>query len=257
MSEMQVQEAVAATPPPPVETAIADPAPAETPVEQKPADAQPEKPSPSRFERRISKLYRKLGEADARAAALQKEVETLRTPKVPDGAPRMEQFDDIEKYATAKANFEKENALKAMQAQQRSQQQQESQRRLVSAWEEKTTAAEAKYDDFDEVVGEIKPTHPLTVAIMREDNGADVAYYLGKNPKEAMRIAGLDPVSQMLAVGRLAQKLESEPMVKTPSKAPAPIVPVSAKAAVASEEISPEDDMRTFIKKRNRQLGRK
>ena len=270
MSEA-VQEAVVSTPLPhaiPAEVVqtdqIAGEAPAtETPpaeVKAEPPDAQPEKHGQSRFERRISKLYRKLGEADARAAALQKELETFKTPttKAPDGAPRLEEYDDIEKYADAKAEWAKSQALKDHEAKQRTAAQSAQQQKLTASWEERATAAQEKYDDFDEIVGELTPTSPLSVALMREENGADVAYHLGKNPKEAMRIVQLEPIDQILAIGRLAAKLSSEPPVaKQPSKAPPPITPVSGKTAAVSDEISPDDDMRTFIRKREKQLGRR
>ena len=272
MSELAVTAAQPSTPaalppPPPAEVAPSGQNPAEqapatdvAPEKAEVTDEQPEKRSQSRFERRLSKAYRKYGEEKARADFLEKQLNELKTPKTPvsEGSPRLEQFDDIEKYAEAKAEWAKSNALKDFEAKQRTTAQQAQQQRLVTAWEEKATAAEAKYDDFEEVVGEIKPTHPLTVAIMREENGADIAYHLGKNPKDAMRIAALEPMDQILAIGRLGAKLSSEPPVaKQPSKAPPPITPVSGKAAAPTEEISPDDDMKTFIRKRERQLGRR
>ena len=264
MSEA-VQVAVATPPPPAVPAEVvadgqpAEQAPAPAEVKAETPDAQPEKHGQSRFERRISKLYRKLGEADARAAALQKELETVKAPKAPiEGAPSLDQFDDIEKYADAKAEWAKTQALKDYEAKQRTTTQQEQQKRLVATWEEKATAAESKYDDFEETVGELHPNNPLAVAIMREENGADVAYHLGKNPKDASRILGLDPIDQILAIGRLAAKLASEPPVaKQPSKAPAPIAPVSGKAAAPTDVLTGDEDMKTFIKIRERQLGRK
>ena len=263
----QTQAPIAPPPAPPAEVASSGQNPAEqapatdaTPEKAEVTDEQPEKRSQSRFERRLSKAYRKYGEEKARADFLEKQLNEFKAPKAhpQEGTPRLEQFDDIEKYADAKAEWAKSNAVRDFEAKQRTTAQQAQQQRLVTQWEEKATAAEVKYDDFDEVVGEIKPTHPLTVAIMREENGADVAYHLGKNPKEAMRIAALDPMDQILAIGRLAAKLSSEPPVaKQPSKAPPPIAPVSGTAAAPIEEISPDDDMKTFIRKRERQLGRR
>ena len=272
MSEALAEQAAVTPPPPPAalpaEVATTDQNAGEAPATETPPaevkaetqDAQPEKHGQSRFERRISKLYRKLGEADAKAAALQKELEVFKAPKAPsaEGAPRLEQFDDIEKYADAKAEWVKSQAIKDYETKQRTEAQTAQQRQMTSAWEERVTSAQEKYDDFDEIVGELAPTSPFSVAIMREENGADVAYHLGKNPKEAMRIVKLDPVDQILAIGRLAAKLSSEPpVVKQPSKAPPPITPVSGKSAVQSDVLTGDEDMRTFIKIRERQLGRR
>lgn len=261
-----VQQQPVATPPPvaPAEGVqpaqnVAEQAPAaETPKEG--TDEQPEKRSQSRFERRLNKVYRKFGEEKARADFLEKQLAELKAPKAPpqEGAPRLEQFDDIEKYAEAKAEWAKAQALKDYEAKQKTASQQEQHKKILTAWEEKAEAAGAKYDDFDEIVGELQPNNPLVMAIMREENGADVAYFLGKNPKEASKLMGLDPIDQILSVGRLAAKIASEPPVaKQPSKAPPPIEPVSAKAAAPTDEISDDDDMRTFIRKREKQLGRR
>lgn len=269
MSEQAVAAVTQTTAPPPVESAevapsgqnVAEQAPAvETPAEKADAtDEQPEKRSQSRFERRLNKVYRRYGEEKARADFLEKQLTELRAPKAAqEGEPRLEQFDDIEQYAEAKAEWRKGQALKEYEAKQKTTAQQEQQKKLLTAWEERVEAAGTKYDDFDEVVGEIQPNNPLAVAIMREENGADIAYHLGKNPKEASRIMGLEPIDQVLAIGRLAAKLASEPTAaKQPSKAPPPIAPVSGKAAAPTDEIAPDDDMKTFIRKREKQLGRR
>lgn len=272
MSELAVTATQPATPaapppPPPAEAVPSGQNPAEqapatdaTPEKAEATDEQPEKRSQSRFERRLSKVYRKYGEEKARADFLEKQLTELKTPKtpIPEGAPRLEQFDDIEKYADAKAEWAKAQALKDHEAKQRTTAQQEQHKKLLAAWEEKVEAAGSKYDDFDEVVGELQPNNPLIIAMMREENGADVAHFLAKNHKEASKLIGLDPIDQVLAIGRLAAKLSSEPpAAKQPSKAPPPIAPVSGKAAAPTEEISPDDDMKTFIRKRERQLGRR
>ena len=266
MSEV-AQEAVVSTPPPVVPAEVepndqtAGQAPAtETPPAEKAEtpDAQPEKQGQSRFERRISKLYRKLGEADARAAALQKELETLKTPKAPEGAPKLEQFDDVEKYAEAREKWAKEQAIKEIEEKERVRARQTEDKTIVESWETQVEAALEKYDDFSDTLSSMQPNTPLTRAIMSAENGAEVAYHLDKNPKALKRILELPPFAQVLAIGKLSAKLESEPTVaKQPSKAPPPIAPVSAKTGAVSDEISPDDDMRTFIRKREKQLGRR
>jgi hypothetical protein len=229
---------------------------------QKPTDEHPEKQGKNRFERRLDRAYRREAEAKAKADLLEKrlaEIEAKVAPKeqVLEGEPRIEQFDDIEKYAQAKAEFRSKKALEAHEAKQVQERQKQSQTQISQQWEERVEAASSKYDDWEDVVGEMKPTNHLTVAIMSSDNGDDVAYHLGKNLKEAQRIAGLDPLRQVLAIGALSAKLQLDPpKPKQPSKAPAPITPISGKES-ASEEISDKDDMKDFIRKREKQLGRR
>ncbi len=124
------------------------------------------------------------------------------------------------------------------------------------AHQKREELARDKYEDFDTVVGKLEPTSPLTVAIMQAENGQDIAYHLGKNLKDAERIARLPPVQQIFELGRLAAKLSAEPeKPKTPSKAPAPINPLTGATPTASTGLPSEnDDTAAWIKKRQKQV---
>ena len=244
---------------------IAEQAPAAPEGEDKdkpkapPTGQDPEKQSSRRFERRLDKAYRRAAEAQARADLLEKQIAELK-PKEPadQGAPRLEDFKDIEEYAAAREKHAADKALKDDQTKRQTEAQKQAQARLVETWEEKAERAEEKYEDWASVVGRLQPTTPWAMALMHAENGEDVAYHLGKNLKEAARIQELQPIQQILEVGRLAAKLAAEPpKPKTPSKAPAPITPLSGAASAATDAPSEQDDMRTWIRKRNKQLGRK
>ncbi len=250
----------------------APPAPAQNNEEQAPSaksegEAPKEEETPEqaakrqgrRFERRLDKAYRREAEARARAELLEKQLAETRAAQSPakaEGAPTLAQFDyDPEKYAEAKADFAKKQTEREIGEKQRTQAQQAEHQRLVSGWESQVDKAEDKYDDFREVVGELTPDSAFVAAIMEADNGADIAYHLGKNPKEAARIAGLPPRSQIREIGKLEAKLASTPeKPKTPSKAPAPITPLTGASPVASTEPSEQDDYKTWLKKRNKQV---
>lgn len=239
----------------------AEQAPAAEPEGDKPEEAEtPEqaaKRQGRRFERRLDKAYRQRAEAEARAALLEKRIADLEKPKTPadDAAPRLDQFDyDPEKYATAKAEYEKNKALKAKEAEQRTEAAKARQDKLVASWEEKVEKAADKYDDFHTVVGELQPTNPLVAAIMAAD--PDVAYHLGKHSKEAERISSLDPIEQILEIGRLEGRLKAEAeKPKAPSKAPAPIKPLSGAGSTANDVPSETDDMGAWMKKREKQIA--
>lgn len=236
----------------------------EQPTETKPpTDEQPEKPGKNRFERRLDRAYRREAEAKARADLLEKRLAELESKNAPpqqlgEGEPRLEQFDDIEKYAVAKAEYKSKKAIEAYEASQRQTQAKAAQTNLARTWEEKAARGDSKYDDFEEVVGEITPTLPWSTAIIRAQNGEDVAYHLGKNLKEASRIAALEPIDQILAIGELSAKLRATPpTARVPSKAPPPIEPVTGKSSTASESPSEEDSMRDWIKKRQKQVHKR
>jgi len=207
-----------------------------------------------RFERKLDKAYRERAEARARAEFLEKQLADLNKPKeqTSQGAPRLEDFTDVQEYAKAYAKYESGNAVNQYKTEQQQQAFKQAGERLAHDWEAKASKGEKKYDDFDDVVGEISPTNPIAVAIMQAENGEDIAYYLGTHRQEAMRIAELDPLSQARAIGRIEAKLLAEPpKAKTPSQAPAPITPVTGKSAGASDEPLDTDDINTWMKKAN------
>jgi len=250
----------------PAESAIAQNETAQAPVEaEKPPEEVKEETTPEAkpvnrkveiSARKVDRLYRKVAEEKARADFLEKQIAELKPQQRPSGAPKLEEFSDIETYAKAFAEYEKTNAIKEYEQKQQTQAQQAAQQRLLEGWESRVKKAEESYEDFDEAVGDLKPTTPWAMAIMQAENGPDVAYHLGKNIKEARRIAALDPVSQIFEVGFLAATLASKPKEpKTASKAPAPITPVAGTAAPESGIVDGMD-MKSFIRVRNKQLGR-
>ena len=151
-----------------------------------------------------------------------KETQILQA--TPQGALSRDQYDSDEAYADALATVKAEQLLK-----QRKQQEEFS--KTIAAYEESEEKARDKYDDFDQVTR--NPNLPITnvmlEAIQSSDIGPDVAYYLGTNPKEAERIAGLSPYLQAKEIGKIEVKIASNPPVKKTSSAPAPINPVTAR----------------------------
>lgn len=274
MPEVAPQPAAPSAPPPaapapaapvdkaeavPGQPAPADSAPATAPDGQTPETPdQAEKRGTRRFDRKIDRLHRRAAEAEARAALFEKQLTEVRqqqAPPVDPAAPRLDQFDDVEKYAASKAKYESEKTLREHTTKQQSNAQKQQQALLVEDWEAKAERAAGKYDDFDEIVGELKPVNALTMAIMEAENAEDVAYYLGKNLKEAQRIAALPPVSQIREIGKIEAKLlAAPPKPKSPSKAPAPITPLTGATPVASDVPSETDDYPTWFKKRQKQV---
>lgn len=227
-----------------------------------PASETPAKPEDvyaeerKRHRRQLNTAYRKEAEVRARLELLQRENEELKKPKVPEGAPKLEQFDfDPEKYAAAREKYAEERALKQLQDKQRGESQRAYQERISSEWSEKV--ASTKHDDFHEVVGQFSPTTPLLMAVM--EAGPEVAYYLVKNQAESKRIDSLPLLAQIREIGKLEVKLAAEtPTPKTPSRAPAPITPVTGSTAPAPKTIyDPELPYDEFVRLRNKQLGRK
>ncbi len=244
-------------------SAPAGDAPAPKPDEVKPATEDTPDKGQRRLERRIDKATRLAAEQKARADYLDERLKELDQgrPKAetPPGEPRMEDFTDIKEYAKAYAKFESENAIKAHEAKRTEQFNKAAQEKIVSDWEKSTAKAEKKYEDFDEVVGDLKPTSPWALAIMESDNGADVAYYLGTHMKEAQRITSLSPIAQIREIGKLEAKLALEPPKPKVSEAPAPIKPVGGSAGASTDQLTTEDEKNPgeWIRKRSKQVHRR
>jgi hypothetical protein len=210
-----------------------------------------------RFERRLDKAYRKAAEAQARSELLEKQLSELRQPKAPEGAPKLEDFDyDPEKYATAKAEFAKKQAVTENEEKQRTERTKLYRDKILSDWEEKVDKASDKIENFDaNFAMKLKPETPFFEAMMEAENGAEILHYLGSHPKEAQRISALQPVSQVREIGKLEAKLAAKPAEpKTPSKAPAPIAPLSGAAQVTTDVPSDDDDTADWIRKRQKQV---
>ena len=260
-----------AAPAAPAEVAPAAPAPATPPdeialqpdpVEPEKVttgkDPEPRKPSRS-YERRIDKIVRSRAEAQARAEKAELELQNLRssqTPRVDEGAPRMEDFTDVKEYEKSVRAHERKIALEEHDKKQKDTQQQQVLSRLSSEWEDRLAKAYDKYDDFDEVVGEIKPVNPLSIAIMEEENGPDIAHYLGKNPKEIRRILDLSVNAQVREIGKLSIKLSQTSEPKKPSKAPPPITPVTGSGSATDTEYKPGMSPEAYAKWRAKNLPR-
>ena len=145
-------------------------------------------------------------------------------PVVPQAPVTPEQFASNEDYVEALADQRAEQ--KIAEREQRKQQAE-----LLETYHDKEEEVRAKYDDFEQVA--YNPNLTLTTvmaqSIQASDNGPEVAYHLGANPKEAERISRLSPILQAKEIGRIEAQLAANPPVKKTSNAPAPISPVSAR----------------------------
>ena len=236
---------------------IGDQATPPAPEEKPETPEQAAKREGRRFGRKLDKAYKERAEAQAERDFLKAQIAELQKPQAPVGEPRLEQFDyDPEKYAKAKADYAKSQVEKELYARQSQESAKQFQARLQTGWEDKVDKAQGKYDDFQEVVGELEPNSPFVIALMEADNGEDIAYHLGKNPKEAERIASLHPTAQIREIGKLEAKLMLEPKKPIqPSKAPAPITPVTGAAPATTTGPSENDSTAEWIRKRNKQVA--
>ena len=187
-----------------------------------PVEAQPESPKSFSQEELDAAIGKRLAREQRK---WEREARQAEAPKpVPVEHVTPEQYTTTEEYVEALTTSK---AQQIVQQQQYAKQQQE----LLGSYHEKEEDARGRYEDFEQVA--YNPKLPITdvmaQTIQAADNGPDIAYYLGTNPKEADRIARLTPILQAKEIGRLEAKVASEPATKRTSSAPAPISPVTAR----------------------------
>jgi len=203
--------------PVPEQVVTATPDPVPTP-EEKPAEPPAKTFTQEELDAAISKRLAR------EQRKWERERERQAQPPAPVNVPAPDQFGSIEAYAEARAT-----ALMEQREQQRQQTE------VLEKYHEREEEARGKYDDFEQVA--YNPALPITTVmaatIQKSDVGPDVAYFLGANPKEAARIAKLDPFLQAKELGRIEAKLADAPPVKKTSSAPEPFVPVTARSSSA------------------------
>lgn len=178
------------------------------------------------------------------AAARQHVAPVVEQPSNP-AAPKREAYEDYEGYIEAKAAYVASETVKADREAQdkatRQAKEQEDRSTALKLFDGQMNAALAKYPDFEDAEA-IARTLPISDAMfdamIRLDEGAELVYFLGKNPAEVHRISQLHPTRQAAEVGRLAAKLASTPAPKpaSVSQAPEPIEPIGGKTSAASDK---------------------
>lgn len=183
----------------------------------------------------------------------QQKPEPEPAPQFDPNEPRLDQFEDYDKYVVALAKYEIRKEQEAETSKQKAQAAEQQRRQQEAEFVQKLTDARIKYHDFDYVA--LDPTVPysdaMTELVLESEQGADVAYYLGRHKDEALRIAQLDPIKAAREIGKLEVKL-SLPQPKTVTKAPNPASTVGSKDAPVKDPSKMSTD--EWIEWRNSQL---
>lgn len=202
------------------------------PEETKPPKTLTQEEVEELVSKRLARAQRKWQrEQDQRLAQMMARPQPQSEPQ-PNAKPTPDQFKTTEEYVEAVADWKAEQKisekLTAWERQQIERQQQSARQRTVDEFRQREDAARDKYEDFDSVAynPELPITQAMAETIQQSETGCDLAYYLGKNPQEAARIAQLSPFLQAKELGKLEAKIASIPAPKKPSGAPAPINPV-------------------------------
>ena len=133
-------------------------------------------------------------------------------------------FESNEAYTEALVNKKAEEIIRRRETEQ-------SIKQIKEAFNEREEQAMDRYDDYEQVVRNpiLKITDTMADTITLSDNGPEIAYWLGSNPEEALRISKLTHLAQAKEIGKIEQKLLVSPIVKKSTSAPDPIIPGNSK----------------------------
>jgi len=141
-----------------------------------------------------------------------------------DPRPEYGQFDSPDAFHEAVARWSARQEWKVLQEQAAEEKKvlQLREKRAIQQkqWEKQAAKAREAHEDWDEVFND--PSVPCSAemadAIFASDFGAEVAYYLGRAPEEAARIAQLDAIGAAREIGKIEARLETTGSGKTPEK---------------------------------------
>lgn len=179
---------------------------------------------------------------------IEQQMREAQQQQVRQQPPDRQAFQDDEAYFRAQIEHLAEQ--KATEKLAERQARQEAERRSESFLQKSDKASE-RYPDFQAVVN--NPSLPVSEAmaefIVDSDQGAEVAYFLGKNPGKAYEISQLSPVRAARELAKIEADLAARPQARV-SRAPEPITPVGSRGRASSSSLpSDDDDIATWMRK--------
>ena len=212
----------------------------------------PAEPKKNHEQRRWERLLRERAEFKAKAEYLEKMQTQAVTPQINSGEPTRESFDSDLSYLEARQDYK----LKLATSNQPNQPQ--------SNWVDLEEKARESYSDFDEVMEDARDImipQASADAIASSSFGADLQYYLAKNPNEAKRLWAMsNAVDQIRAIGKIEASIEAKKHAKPikASSAPKPITPVKTTGGEVEVDLDKLSDKAYFdlMKKRKMQAMR-
>jgi hypothetical protein len=244
--------------------------------EEKEGDEEPAKPKRTGgFQRKIERLVRENEYLSRRFHELsyQQQQRPPQQPQQPqpqpvaDGRPRQDQFDSYDEYLDKLTDWKLEARLQQEHAVQQQRHQAAQQQERLTGWQQRVGQFKNEAPDFEDVlesVDHINLTPVLQQAIMADALGPKLAYELARRPEDFARIASLDPVGALTALGEFKARLEpaktAAPQqqhqngVKPVSRAPNPIRPVGNGAGATSTVPPDQMPLGDYIRWRERSL---
>jgi len=272
---------------------------AETDPDSEPEETQ-EKPTKGKggFQKKIDKLTKdkaelasKLSDYEERFRAIEQrlagkpaETETEKpaakasseTPAKPTESEIGTKYKDWNEFNEALIDWKADRRLEAKLAERDHSAEQRETHEIQQAREETYRASAAEFvkstPDFNDAINAaakagMKLPQPILEQIHELPNGPQVAYYLVKNPDEALALVEASPAEGFIMLGRISYGLESDtktaqpkpPAKKSVSTAPPAVKPVaghSARSSTSLQDLS-KSDPEAYLRRRQTEIAEK
>lgn len=253
-----------------------EPAPAKTEPEPEPDDDQEQetetKPG-SRRTRKIEKLTRENEELRRALSGLtsdaNKPAQSPESAQSAPGKPKLEDFQTLEAYQEALTDWKLDERERLQREKQAREATEQALRAEQETWAQKEKAARKAHPDYDDLMDTIQiPAGPGVLAarqaMLEDEHGAELLYYLAKHPKELAVIAALTPASAVMAIGKLSVSLTSsaapengKPRITGAPKPPPPSGKSSKTTSDSLDDPEVEKNFSRWERLRQAQLGRR
>lgn len=219
---------------------------------EKPEDAEEPQKSEAAKRRERDKalkerLRREAEDAERKAADAEKRLQKIRQAGQQAKPPAESEFQDYTDFQIAKALWQQEQRQSERQSAEITEQmeaarkeaeaaRQEEERLQRQTWQAQVVEAKSRYADFETVAlsQDVPITQDMARIISTAENGADIAYHLGKNPALAARIAAMTPIEAAMALGEVKASVKA-PQPRKATTAPEPINPVKGGGGTAKD----------------------
>lgn len=208
-------------------------------------------------QRRIDRLTRENELLKQQLAAMPRTAATEPAkPPEPPGKPRLQDFETLEAYQEALTDWKIDQRDAKQKAEAEQAKAKSAAEKIQAAWDSSEQTARAAHADYDEVLESVKaPDGPgagaARQAMLEDEAGAEILYYLGTHPDELKRIAALQPLAAIMAIGRISAAVTQKPSEagngkRTVSGAPKPPPALSRPAKTATDNVMDENTARDF-----------
>ena len=168
--------------------------------------------SQKRRRRRVDRLAAENEQLRRQLAAVQQPQQPPAKAEPPAGKPRLENFETLEAYQEALTDWNITQREAKRQADADAKATQEAEQKLQTEWASRQNTARKVHRDYDDVINKVTaPEGPGVAAarqaMLEDDAGAEILYYLATHTEDLKRIAALTPIAAVREIGRLSATL--------------------------------------------------